>query len=197
MTEPLRIKSVSATEGSPHLLVTWANDMNPSLVRLSGWIASGGEVLAPLMDRTVFEKPRVAEHGAAVEWGDDGGDLAIDAIHLYGIAYEQQSFTGRDLGAWQERLGLSNVEAAEALGLSRSKYMALRADLNEAVPTTIAIACRAMLNDPTVLQAHYRPTPRSRGPRRAYVGSAFARAATGKPDPAGSYLGSVAKGERG
>jgi hypothetical protein len=49
-------------------------------VDLTSWIATGGQMLAPLREAQVFAKASVGNYGAAVVWDD--GDLAIDAGHL-------------------------------------------------------------------------------------------------------------------
>jgi hypothetical protein len=55
-------------------------------IDLAGWIATGGDILAPLKDPDVFAKARVVDYGAAIAWDDD--DLRIDAVHLEQLAQE-------------------------------------------------------------------------------------------------------------
>jgi hypothetical protein len=57
-------------------------------VDLTGWVATGGDVLAPLRDESVFARARIENYGAAVAWDD--GDLAIDAVYLKKLAEEQR-----------------------------------------------------------------------------------------------------------
>jgi len=54
---------------------------------VAGWIATGGELFAPLKDVRLFHQAHIATHGGAVAWGDD--DLAIDSLHLKVLADEQ------------------------------------------------------------------------------------------------------------
>ncbi len=78
-----RIETVDVN-GPMTLRVRWRGVRAPDLADLTGWIATGGPVLAPLLDPAVFARARVENHGAAIAWDD--GDLAIDAVHLKQIA---------------------------------------------------------------------------------------------------------------
>lgn len=169
MTDPLpRISTVIAT-GPTSLGVMWCDDRSDR-VDLAGWIATGGEILSPLSDYALFATVRLGDHGTCVEWGGEDGDLAIDAHHLRLIADEQRRFGGAEVAAWQAAAGLSNQESADFLGLSLSTWNAYKAGIS-AVPTPVAMACRAALRDPILLHAHYRPRKRGR-PRRVGAPSA-------------------------
>lgn len=89
MKRPPRIKAASpaATVGAV-LTITWT-DGRTDTVDLTGWIATGGELLAPLLAPSTFRLPRLLENGSAISWGDDDGDVAIDAVHLKQLADEQ------------------------------------------------------------------------------------------------------------
>jgi hypothetical protein len=136
------------------LRITWKGGGTDE-VNLAGWIATGGEILAPLNDPAVFKCARPDEYGAAVAWDDDG-DLAIDAMHLQLIAREQHPFGAAEAAAWQEAMGLSNREAAELLHVSLSTWNAYKAGTTP-VPRTVAMVCRAAQRDPLLMQAYYRP----------------------------------------
>jgi len=79
---PSRIAAVTAIAPSV-LRVEW-KDRSADRIDLSGWIETGGDVLALLRDPAVFGNPRVADYGASIAWGDD--DLRIDAVHLKQLA---------------------------------------------------------------------------------------------------------------
>lgn len=169
MTKPLpRIASVEhiipaslrIAWRSPALMIIEASEN----VNLAGWIATGGEILAPLNDPTVFATARLGDYGASVEWGNAEGDLAIDAHHLRQIADEQRAFTHVDVVAWQEAVNLSNQEAADFLDVALSTWNAYKAGTSQ-MPMTMAMVCRATLRDPILIQAHYRPRKAGR-PRR-------------------------------
>jgi hypothetical protein len=121
------------------------------VVALGGLIARYRD-LRPLEDAAVFEKPRVIDGGAAVGWP---GDLDLGASTLWQMSEEQQPFTTADFVHWQRGTGLSNAEAADALGLSLATIKNYRSGAN--IPAAVAIACRAMAAEPTTLAAHYRP----------------------------------------
>jgi hypothetical protein len=133
--------------------VKW-KDRSSDRIDLSGWIATGGEILAPLRDADVFNNPRVAEYGSGIAWGNDD-DLRIDAVHLEQIAAEQRPFGAREAGAWQKSMQLSNGEAADLLGISPSTWNAYKA--GAPIPDAIAMLCRAAQRVPILMQAHYRP----------------------------------------
>jgi hypothetical protein len=162
MSEVIPIAAVMA-EADKSLLVTW-QDGRMDRVALAGWIATGGEALAPLKEWQLFATARVGEYGADIEW-DDEGDLRIDAYHLAQLAIEQS--TAFDAAAWQRKIGLSNQEAADFFDVALSTWNAYRAG-SSPVPGAVRIAARAALRDPLVVQAHYRPRqagrPRHRGP---------------------------------
>ena len=157
-----RIASVRA-EAPATLFVRWESGGKVDRVDLSGWIATGGELLAPLSQGELFIRPYVGEYGAAVAWDDN--DLLIDAFHLWQIAAEQKPFEASDASAWQEDMDLSNNEAADLLGISLSTWNAYKAG-SSAVPPPISMICRAAQRDPIIVQAHLRRRKAGR-PRRA------------------------------
>lgn len=169
MTKPLpRITEVVAL-GSAEVFVMWADGASEK-VNLAGWIATGGNILAPLDSDAMLQTVRVGDYGTSLEWGPEGGDLAIDAHHLHQLAIEQRPFMRSDLIAWQGEAGLSNQEAAEFLGISLSTWNAYKA--GGRVPGPVAMVCRASLRDPVLLHAHYRPRKPGRPPRASEMGAA-------------------------
>jgi hypothetical protein len=153
MTEKLpRIESV-AVSGPMSLRIRWRGVRAADVVDLTGWVATGGNVLSPLRDPSVFARARLEHYGAAVAWDD--GDLAIDAFHLKQIADEQKPFGSDDVVVWQERTALSNNEAADLVGVSRSAWAAYKA--GSPIPKPVAMILRAILRDPIMMQAHLRP----------------------------------------
>lgn len=155
---------VSVTPIGPAALgIKWRHGFSDR-IDLAGWIATGGDILDPLKDPTVFATARPDEYGAAVVWGEEDGDLAIDAVHLGMLAEEQRPFHAADAAAWQKGMGLSNQEAADLLGVALSTWNAYKAGAN--IPQSVAMLCRAMRRDPILMQAHYRPRRAGR-PRRS------------------------------
>ncbi len=151
-TDLPRIAAVEAMPPST-LVVHWS-DGAQARIDLAGWIATGDALLAPLRDPTLFATARIGLYGGSVDWGEDDGDLAIDAHHLGLIAAEQQPFGPAEAAAWQGEIGLSNHEAADFLGLSLSTWTAYKA--GAAIPAPVAMVCRAARRDPILLQAHLR-----------------------------------------
>jgi len=150
MSETLpRLKSVKALPGRKLKLV-W-HDGGARLCDLTGLIARS-KAMAPLDDATVFAKAKMIDWGAGVGW-PNGIDLSAQTLRC--ISGEQLKFDAKSFRAWQVSLGLSNQEAADALGLTVGTIKNYRKGY--AIPPAVAVACRAMMNDPHVIAAHYRP----------------------------------------
>jgi hypothetical protein len=162
----LRIEAVSVVQPAT-LRLRWRGRRAGDSVDLTGWVATGGETLAPLREAPVFAKASVGNYGAAVVWDD--GDLAIDAAHLKMLADEQKSFDAKAARKWQDELGLSNNEAADLLSISLSAWNSYKAG-SAAIPASLAMLCRAILRDPIVMQAHLRPRKTGR-PRKLTAAS--------------------------
>ena len=149
-----RIKSVSVA-GPAKLKVAWRNAAKADTIDLTGWIATGGGVLSALFDPQTFRQASVTNYGAAIDWND--ADLAIDAAHLKLIAEEQRPFSGSDAEKWQRRVEISNNEVADLLGISLSTWNDYKARKQALLPAAVAMICRAVLRDPLLMQAHFRP----------------------------------------
>jgi hypothetical protein len=150
LNEPLpRVKGVKALP-SARLKIVWRKGRS-TVCDLTGLIARS-RALVPLKDATNFAKAKVIDWGAGVGW-PNGLDLSADTLHR--IAAEQAAFDATSFRAWQAALGLSNQEAADALGLTLGTIKNYRG--GHTIPPAVAVACRAMLNDPHIIAAHYRP----------------------------------------
>jgi hypothetical protein len=155
-----RIETVKV-DGSSTLRVRWKGQRTTSVIDLSGWIATGGDILAPLKEPGMFARAEVGGYGSAVEWDD--GDLAIDAVHLKLLADAQRPFGNDQLREWQLLARISNAEAADLVGVSLSTWASYRVDA--IIPKSVAIVCRASLRDPLWMQAYLRPRTAGR-PRK-------------------------------
>lgn len=120
-------------------------------VRLGGFI-SREKPFAALKDEAEFKKAKVIDWGAAVGWPDD---LDLGASTLWLMSEEQRPFSMADFVRWQREMGLSNAEAADALGLSLATIKNYRSGAS--IPAAVAIACRAMAAEPITLAAHLHP----------------------------------------
>jgi DNA-binding transcriptional regulator YiaG len=159
----LRIEKVEARPPTG-VVVRFRGDKASTSIELAGWIATGGEILAPIRDPRVFAKVGVSDFGAAISWDGGEGDLSIDAVHLKKLADEQKPFSNTDVQIWQAKAGISNAEAASLLKVSLSTWHAYKT--SAAVPKTVAMLLRAMRRDPLLLQAHLRPTRPAGRPRK-------------------------------
>ena len=163
-----RIETVTVVSPST-LRVRWRGKKSADTVNLIGWIATGGEILAPLRDPGMFSRAAVARYGTAVAWDD--GDLTIDAVHLKQLADEQRLFSNSDVRAWQDKVNISNNEAADFVGVSLSTWNSYK--VKAAIPQAVAIALRAALRDPLLMQAHLRPRTVGRPPKSSAGASKY------------------------
>ncbi|MEW6642827.1 MAG: hypothetical protein AB1586_20135 [Pseudomonadota bacterium] len=126
-----------------------------SRVDLSGWVATGGDVLAPLRDLKLFNQATVGNYGASVTWDHGEGDLSIDALHVKELVEQQKPFSTDELNAWQNRHSLSNNESADLIHVALSTWNEYKA--GRKVPKRVGMLLRAFDRDPLLLQAHFRP----------------------------------------
>ena len=150
MSEKLvRLKSIKALPGSKLKLV-WSSDGSTSC-DLTGLIARS-LALSALSDARVFALAKVVDRGAAVRWPKN---VDLSAQTLRQISREQEVFDDKSFRAWQVELDLSNRESADALGVTRGTIRNYRN--GNGIPLAVAVACRAMMNDPHVIAAHFNP----------------------------------------
>lgn len=154
---------VSTTVTGPTQLYAILRDGTEFQVDLAGWIATGGEILAPLRDPRIFGTARPAEHGAAVAWAEDD-DLMLDAVHLKLLTEEQRPFDRKELVNWQNQMAVSNREAASMLGVAVSTWNLYKT--GKPIPHAVGMLVRATKRDPILMQAHYRPRPAAGRPRK-------------------------------
>ncbi len=146
-----RIRKVRAARNAPNtLIIDWTEgaigraDMTGVIARLAAF--------EPLRDPALFRRVELIDYGLGVGW-PNGLDYAAGNLRV--LSDEQQPMDGPGFACWQTRLKLSNQEAADALGVSLKTVKNYRKASE--VPTAVTLACRAMLRDPLVMQAHYRP----------------------------------------
>ena len=130
--------------------LTW-RDGGTTVCDLTG-LTARSKRLAALADATMFAKAKIIDWGAGIGW-PSGLDLSAQTLRRIGD--EQTNFDDASIRAWQVALDLSNQEAADALGITLGTIKNYRK--GHAIPPAVAVACRAMLNDPHVIAAHYRP----------------------------------------
>ena len=158
-----RLDKITVSTGLS-LIVKWKGSAAMDTVDLSGWIYTGGELLAALKSRDVFLKAEAINWGAAVSWDAGEGDLAIDAKHLQMIAAEQKPFSNEDVRSWQAANNVSNAEAASFVGVSPSTWATYKVDAS--IPRTVVITLRAAQRDPLILQAYMNPSQSAGRPRK-------------------------------
>lgn len=160
-----RIQSASARPGLG--IEVTLTDGRQIVVDLSGWVARGGEVYQRLTDEAVFGAVAVVDFGTALQWGDEEDDLTIDVAHLLLLEEAQRPMEADDVSRWQNAMRLSNNEAADFLGVARSTWMTYK---KGRLPKSVQIALKAMLRDPVVFEANFRPRKIGR-PRRGGDGA--------------------------
>jgi hypothetical protein len=155
-----RLKKVAAGKDDYTLRVTWANNKTDT-IDMTGVIFRH-KAFYPLRDPTRFRDVKPIAHNWAIGWGD-GEELDYPSEALERLAIEQRPMTGKDFRNWQMHFKLSIPETAKILGLSDGTVKNYRN--RRWVPTTVQIACTAMVMDPIILAAHYRPRKAGR-PRK-------------------------------
>lgn len=150
-----RVVSVATEPGS--ILSVTCQDGTVLRTDLTGWIelAPSSLPIHRLRDPVIFSRAAITDYGLTIEWDGDE-DLVIDTVHLELLAMQQAEFSAADLVSWQVRHSLSNQEAADLLGLHPNTWSNYRRN-GATVPRAVAIALRAMDQDPTILSALYRP----------------------------------------
>jgi hypothetical protein len=143
------------------LSVRFAGDRHGYRLDLTGLFARSKHFAPLLEDATAFAKVKVVDNGIGVAWPVETqwGRLDLSASTLRRIAEEQTPMRGADFALWRKQLGLSLSEAAKLLGVGRRTVMGyLKKD---ELPPVVAIACRALARDKSVLAAHFVPTRRA------------------------------------
>ncbi|MAF50030.1 MAG: DUF2442 domain-containing protein [Rhodospirillales bacterium] len=118
-----------------------------------------------LRDPDLFAQAEIISHGMAVGWPNG---LDYSATSIINVAEAQQSMSGNEFIAWQERVGLSNAEAADALDVNRDTIKNYRRKKEKPVPYAIKISCDAMEKDKSLLLARVH----ARKPGRPKLASA-------------------------
>jgi DNA-binding XRE family transcriptional regulator len=143
--------------GARTLRVRFAGERRGRELDLTGLMARSKH-FAPLMhDAEAFAGARIVEGGLGVAWPirTKWGRLDVSASTLRRIAEDQEPMTGEDFARWRAELGLSLTEAAKLLGVGRRTIMSyLKKD---ELPAIVAIACRALARDKSLLAARFVP----------------------------------------
>lgn len=167
-----RIATLKVT-GPTSLHIEWKGGGSID-VDLAGWIARGSPSLAPLGDPATFAGARIIDYGGAIAWDEDE-EMAIDSVHLEMLAAPQKAMTAEDMRAWQERMDISNREAADLLGIALSTWSAYKAGTAEP-NKAVQIACRGLAQDLTLMNALFRPAPAVGRPKAAPAADTMAAA---------------------
>lgn len=145
----------------PYCLVVRFDDGRVFLADMAG-IVHKRPALAALRDPAAFARFEIVFHGAGVAW-EAGPDFSADALRH--LAEVQQDMTGADFADWMERMGVSNNEAADALGTALRTIKAYKVKAGP-LPSMVTIACRAMERDRLMLLARVKPRKPGRPAKR-------------------------------
>ena len=155
-----KLRRVRVGEAPKTLVIDWKGGGRDT-VDLTGLIARR-KVFAPLEDAAEFATVHLVAGGGGVGW-DCGLDYSGTNLKL--IADEQRPMKAREFSVFISSTGLSLNEAADLLDVSRSTIQNYRSGAT-GVSATVATSVRAMIREPAVLYAHFRPVRRGR-PRKS------------------------------
>ncbi|MBF0168284.1 MAG: DUF2442 domain-containing protein [Alphaproteobacteria bacterium] len=156
-----RLKSVKPTQAPYVIAVTW-EDGRKEAVDFTG-VVMREAAFEPLRDLAEFKRVKLAKWGWGIEW-PNGLDYAPDTLAR--LAEAQRGMKAQDFVAWQEKLKLSNPEAADMLGRSLSSIKDYRS-AKAPIPHSVAMTCRVLEHDRVMLSALYRPSAPAGRPKRA------------------------------
>jgi hypothetical protein len=154
------LRRVRVGKESKTLVIDWKGGGSDT-VDLTGLIARRA-VFAPLEDAAEFATVHLVDRGMGIEW-DCGLDYS--GTNLKRIAEEQRPMTAAEFAVFLVDADISPAEAAGLFNLTSrtiQNYRDGKTDVSVAVASTV----RAMLHDPTVLYARFRPARRGR-PRKS------------------------------
>lgn len=155
------LRRVRVAKAPRTLAIDWQGGGRDT-VDLTGLIARR-EVFAPLGDAAEFATAHIINNGGGVAW-NCGADCS--ATSLYIIAEEQRPMKAREFSEFISARAFSLNEAAELLDVSRTTIQNYRSGKSD-VSATVATSVRAMIREPSVLYAHFRPVKRGRPRKRA------------------------------
>ncbi len=135
--DPLRLRALTALPGQSLRLVF--EDDFEAVVRLDGWI-SDTKALQPLTDPALFSQAHMGEWGTSVVWIED--ELELGADNLRHLAVEQAGGIGHErLWVWMHECGLTQQQAADAVGISR-RMLNYYLSGSKPIPRTVWLACK-------------------------------------------------------
>lgn len=151
-----RLESVSAVRGQPCWLRLVWDDGRADTVDLSGVIYRYA-VFAALRDNPrLFRSVRRIDRGYGIAWSRQ---MDYSAQSLRRLADEQRPMSGEELRSFEAQNNLTAAETAAVLGVAVRTVKAYRRA--KRLPVPVAIAVRAMLAEPALLAAHYRPAAKN------------------------------------
>lgn len=159
--DPFRLQAVTALpDQSLHLVFEDGFEAN---VRLDDWIASTSALQA-LADPALFLQAHAGEWGTSVQWITD--ELELGADNLRNLATEQAGGIGHErLWVWMHECGLTQQQAADAVGISR-RMLNYYLSGSRPIPKTVWLACKGWKAEQT--EAKHKPR-RSRTMRTGVV----------------------------
>lgn len=148
--DPLRLQAVTALpDQSLHLVFEDGFEAN---VRLDDWIANTSALQA-LADPALFSQAHAGEWGTSVQWITD--ELELGADNLRNLATEQAGGIGHErLWVWMHECGLTQQQAADAVGISR-RMLNYYLSGSRPIPKTVWLACKGWKAEQT--EAKHKP----------------------------------------
>jgi len=133
-TDTPNIRAVRPGAGR-ELTILWRGGVE-SVVDLAGHLADYA-VFAPLRDDDLFKAASIGDWGWSVHWSDD---MEVSSDTLWRFTLEQGA---AGLRAWREDRGLTQMGAAQALGVSPRMWRYYEAG-EHPVPKTVRLAAEGL-----------------------------------------------------
>jgi DNA-binding XRE family transcriptional regulator len=130
--------SISPERGIPTVLVLTYDDGRSQRVDFAK-LASLKPILEPLLAPGALAAVRLIDGGYALEW-DCGLDMSARSLAWYAALQAGETIEPQTFKAWRKRLGLSQVTAGKALGLTARTIQNYESGSLD-IPKHIVLAC--------------------------------------------------------
>lgn len=134
----LRIESVTPYKDT-RIKVSFSNGIIAN-INLSDFVSEFASLRPLLNDKELFSKATVGEWGWDIHWTNDI-EIHVDTLWRLYLEQNKHLMTPADMCLWRKNFGLSQVKAAEVLGLSKRTLAYYESGAHQ-IPETVRLACK-------------------------------------------------------